>query len=115
VLASALKKEHRPGIFGVPTRDAEFRFADRIDLPVHDTLPTFSIEELLPQLEATRERRSDEMAVQNLVKVIEQCPLSWRDPCNEDNSKSPPLDPQVQAALVQLVQVGTIFSDIRLL
>ncbi|KIK77236.1 hypothetical protein PAXRUDRAFT_390245 [Paxillus rubicundulus Ve08.2h10] len=114
VLAGALKKEHRPGIFGAPTRDAKFRFADRIDLPAHDTLPTFSIEELLPRLEATQEWRSDEMAVQNLVKVIERCPLSWRDPSNEDDSKSPPLDPQVEAVLVQLVKVGTIFSNILL-
>lgn len=104
LLANAMKTQFNPSL-GIVKTEVKFIFADQIALPDHDTLPSFAIGDLLPELHAAEERQCDVVTIQSLVRSIERCPLSWQDPANEDDSKFPPLHSESQAALVQLVKV----------
>ena len=94
-------------------KDTTFTFPDMLDISTAPEEDQFPIAGMLAQLQSELSQQSDALSVQNIVKVVERCPLSWKDPSNEDGSKSPPLDPEVHRALEVLVHVCTsslIFS-----
>ena len=94
-------------------KDTTFIFPDMLDISTAPEEDQFPIARMFAQLQSELSQQSDALSLQNIVKVVECCPLSWKDPSNEDGFKSPPLNPEVHHALEVLVHAHTsslIFS-----
>lgn len=104
ILLSKINLFSKPS--SIVSKRAQFTFADQV---VHEPVTghrSFPIGNLLVKLREKNTLKSDATTIQNLVKMIERCPFTWRDPDNEDDVKSPPINQEIDQCLRTFVKVN---------
>ncbi|KAI6137980.1 hypothetical protein BKA82DRAFT_30356 [Pisolithus tinctorius] len=105
IIEELLHPSLKLAFFSGKQRKAEFSFADQVPhAPLGDENFPRQIGDVLLILQNSLTLKADAIAIQNLVKAVERCPLAWDDPDNEGDAKYPPLESDVEKALGLLVK-----------